>query len=173
MYDSYRDRLAPCFRESFPLPWIVGENLLYLLTWGTAGWILWPIGWSGWPVATIAWAALVVVVQVLLKKHNCSGCHYYGRSCHLGWGRLAARMFPQDSGNPRAGKLLGLVFYAFSPPVVLLAGILAGLGLEPGISHWVAVGVYVALNAASFPVRKKGCAVCAMREVCPGSAARG
>ncbi len=83
MYAAYRDGIEPKCRESFSLPRILVENLLYLTTWSVAGALVWPVRVAGWPVLTLAWALVVVVVQVLLKKHNCSGCYYYGKACHL------------------------------------------------------------------------------------------
>ena len=171
MYESYRDGIAKDCRESFSIFWIVAENALHLSTWVAGGWLLSPIRLTGWPIATILWFILVVVVQTLLKKHNCSGCYYYGKSCHLGWGKLSALMFAQDSGDVKTGMRLSL-FYVLSPPTILVASIVAGLYWGVGITHWLVLGLYVALNAVSFPVRKKGCRVCAMRNVCPGSAAK-
>lgn len=171
MYESYREGIAEERRESFPPSWIVAENLLHLSTWVAAGWLLLPIQLSGWPIATMLWAVLVVAVQLLLKKHNCSGCYYYGKSCHLGWGRLSAWMCAQDSGNLKTGMKLSL-FYVLSPPLILITSIVAGLVWTVEITHWLILGAYVALNAVSFPVRKRGCRECAMRKVCPGSAAK-
>ena len=108
MYTAYRDGIEPKCRESFSLPRILAENLLYLTTWSVAGALVWPVRVAGWPVLTLAWALVVVVVQVLLKKHNCSGCYYYGKACHLGWGKLSAWMFRQDSGDMRTGKVAAL-----------------------------------------------------------------
>jgi len=131
MYQCYRDGIAEDRRETFPLHWIVGENLLHLITWVAAGWLLWPVRWAGWPVLTIAWAAIVLVIQILLKKHNCSGCYYYGKACHLGWGKLSAALFPQDSGDPKTGMRLSL-FYVLPPPLVLAGGVLIGVLKEVG-----------------------------------------
>ena len=152
MYPCYRNKIAPERRETFPASWIVLENLLHLSTWVVAGMLLWPVRWLGWPVATIAWAALVVAVQVLLKKHNCSGCYYYAKRCHLGWGVLAARLFPEDSGNPEAGMRLSL-FYVVGPPLILVASVLIGVLQPVATAHWPLLGAYVALNAVFFPVR--------------------
>lgn len=171
MYECYRDGIVDERRGSFPVSWIIAENLLHLSTWVVAGWLLWPVQWLTWPVATVAWTALVVVVQILLKKHNCSGCFYYGKRCHLGWGKISAWMFEQDTGNPKTGMRLSL-FYVLSPPVILVAGVLVGIFLEESTSHWILLGVYVALTALAFPVRMKGCRVCAMRQVCPGRACK-
>jgi hypothetical protein len=171
MYPCYRDRIEAERQEEFPLPWIVAENLLHLSTWLVAGSLLWPIRVLGWPLAAIAWAALVVFVQILLKKHNCSGCYYYGKSCHLGWGRLSAWLFKQDSGDEKTGERLSL-FYVLSPPIILVAAILVGIFIGGGAPHWALLGAYVALNAVTFPVRSSGCARCAMRSACAGSAAK-
>ena len=172
MYPEYQDRLAPDRCESFPIAWIAAENLLYLSIWIVAGRLLWPLQVHGWPVATLLWAALVVVIQALLKKHVCSGCYYYNRRCHLGWGKLSALLCAPDSGDIETGMRLAL-FYVLSPPLILAAAVLAGIFLDGSARHWILVSVFVALNAGAFVVRIRGCRVCAMREVCPGSAVRG
>lgn len=159
-------------RESFPPSWVVGENLLYLAMWTLTGYLLWPI-WMpfGLPLFTIIWAILVVIIQILLKKHNCSGCHYYGKSCHLGWGKISAAMFKQDGGNPKTGMKLSF-FYILPPPLTVLTALVFAISRRPAWIYWFLLVLFVILNAASFPVRKKGCGLCAMREACPGSAAK-
>ena len=171
MFDCYKDGLVHG-REEFPLPWILAENALYLATWGLGAALLWP-AWTpaGLPVLGIAWILVVLTIQLLLKKHNCSGCHYYDKACHLGWGKLAAAMFPRDSGDPRLGLKLSM-FYILSPPLVLLAGVLTRVFHSPGWHYWLLLGLFVLLNVLTFPLRKHGCAQCRMRKVCPGSAAK-
>jgi hypothetical protein len=171
VYQCHREGIAPVRRETFPVSWIVLENLLHVSTWVVAGTLLWSPRWLGWPLATVAWAILVVVVQVLLKKHNCSGCYYYGKRCHLGWGLLSARMFREDSGSPGAGTRLSL-FYVVGPPVILVASILIGTLQRVRTGHWFLLGAFVALNAVVLAVRPRGCRLCAMRRTCPGSAAK-
>jgi len=172
MYKCYREGIADERREVFGLPWIVGENALHLCTWVVAGWLLWPVQWAGWPALTIGWAGIVGLIQLLLKKHNCSGCYYYDKLCHLGWGKVSAALFPQDSGDPKTGMRLSL-FYVLSPPLILLGTILIGYTLPTGRGHWILLGVYVTLNVALFALRTKTCRVCAQRKVCPGSAVKG
>ena len=171
MYKCYQDKMAPG-NESFPLAHIIGENLLYLTTWVLAGALLWPV-WlvQNIPVLTLLWALLVVVVQVALKKHNCSGCYYYDKRCHLGWGKLSSALFKPDSGNPETGKKLTL-FYIVPPPVIVLTSLAFAVTQKPEGHYWIILFAYLVLNAASFPVRKKGCGLCAMRKVCPGSAVK-
>jgi hypothetical protein len=171
MYKCYPNNVV-AGKESFSLPWIIGENLLYLAMWVLAGCLLWPI-WTpfGLPILVMIWAALVVVVQVLLKKHNCSGCHYYDKSCHLGWGKISSAMFKKDSGDPNAGMKLAL-FYIISPPLIFLTSLVFAIIKGTAWFYWLVLALFVVLNVASFPVRKKGCRLCAMREACPGSAAK-
>lgn len=172
MYREYRDGIVPDAQESFPIPWIVGENLLHLSTWALAGALVWPLKLGGWPVATLTWAVVVLLIQTLLKKHVCSGCYYYGKRCHLGWGKLAACMVPVDSGSYQLSTRLTL-FYILTPPTFLVAGLAVGFLLHPGVVHWVLLGAFVVCNGLAFGLRKPGCSRCAMRKVCPGSAAKG
>ena len=172
MYPCYQRGIVKG-RESFPPASILGENALYVTMWGLAGVLLWPI-WkpAGLPVLTLVWAAVVVVVQILLKKHNCSGCYYYDKWCHLAWGKLAAAMFERDVGNPETGKKLAL-FYIIPPPLFVIVALASALTQQASMLYWGILSLYVALNVVSFPIRIKGCRQCAMRNVCPGSAARG
>jgi len=140
--------------------------------WVLAGYLLWPIWTSlGLPLLTIIWAVLVVAVQILLKKHNCSGCYYYDKLCHLGWGKISSAMFKQDSGDPNTGMKLSL-FYIVPPPVIFLTSLIFAIIKSPTFVYWFILALFVILNAAAFPLRKKDCSLCAMREACPGSAAK-
>ncbi len=110
-------------------------------------------------------------MQVLLKKHNCSGCFYYGKLCHLGWGKISSALFKQDSGNLKVGSKLSL-FYIVPPPVILVASIIFAAVGEVAWIYWAALALYLVLNVATFPLRKKSCGLCVMRQVCFGSAAK-
>lgn len=112
-----------------------------------------------------------MVVQILLKKHNCSGCYYYDKLCHLGWGKISSAMFKQDSGDPNIGMKLAL-FYILPPPVIFVAALIFAIIKSPVWIYWFVLVLFIILNVASFPVRKKGCSLCAMKEACPGSAAK-
>ena len=171
MYPCYQQGVVSG-KEAFSLAWIFGENALYLAMWALAGYLLWPI-WTlvGLPVLTIAWAVIVLAVQVLLKKHNCSGCYYYDKRCHLGWGKLSSAMFEKDSGNPETGKNLTF-FYIIPPPLFVIVSLVFALTQQAPMLYWGILTLYIILNAVSFPIRIKGCRQCAMREVCPGSAAK-
>jgi len=171
MYKCYQDNIV-AGNESFPLSWIIGENLLYLAMWVLAGYLLWPI-WIpfGLPILTIIWVVLVVVIQILLKKHNCSGCYYYDKLCHLGWGKISSAMFEQNSGDPKTGIKLSF-FYIIPPLLIFLTSLIFAIIRRPIWAYWVILVLFTVLNVVSFPVRKKGCSLCAVREVCLGSAVK-
>ena len=171
MYKCYQNKIVTG-TESFPVLWIISENLLHLSMWVLGGYLIWPVWISfGLPLLTIIWAVVVVVIQVLLKKHNCSGCYYYNKLCHLGWGKISAVMFKQDSGNIKTGMKLSL-FYIISPPVIFLTSLIFVIIKNPARVYWFVLVLFVVLNATSFLVRKKGCGLCVIRESCPGSAAK-
>ena len=123
------------------------------------------------PILTIIWAILVLVIQILLKKHNCSGCYYYGKLCHLGWGKISSAIFAQDSGDPNIGLKLSF-FYVIPPPLIFISTLVFAIIERPAVFYWLGLVLFVVLNALAFPIRKKGCGVCAMREACPGSAVK-
>ncbi|MBU0765304.1 MAG: hypothetical protein KJ607_10770 [Bacteroidetes bacterium] len=172
MYKCYHNKIVQG-TDSFHVSQIIGENLLFLSTWILAGYLLWPV-WSpsGIPALTIFWILLVVIVQVLLKKHNCSGCYYYDKRCHLGWGKISSALFKQDSGNLKAGLRFSL-FYIVTPPAVLVTSVIFGITQHPSWIYWLMLVIFVFLNVISFPVRKSGCSACTMRETCSGSAVKG
>lgn len=172
MYKCYQNNIISG-AESFSLSWIIGENLLYLVIWLLAGYLLWPV-WIlfSLPLLTIIWAALVVVAQFLLKRHNCSGCYYYDKLCHLGWGKVSSAMFKQDSGNPKTGIKLSL-FYIAPPPLIFLTSLTFAIIKNPIWIYWFILALFIILNVVAFPIRKKGCSLCVMRKACSGSTAKG
>jgi hypothetical protein len=69
------------------------------------------------------------------------------------------------------GKMLSL-FYIIPPPLILLIAVTVVFLKDVNMYYWSALSAYFLLNVISFPVRKAGCGLCAMREICPGSAAK-
>ena len=171
MYKCYQEGIVEG-TESFSLSRIIGENLIYLAMWVLAGYLLWPV-WkvTGLPLLTIIWALLVILIQILLKKHNCSGCYYYDKLCHLGWGKISSAVFEQDSGDYNTGIRLSL-FYIVTPPLIFLTSLIFAIIKSPAVTYSIFLALYVILNITALLIRKIGCSVCAMRKVCPGSASK-
>ncbi|MBN2010643.1 hypothetical protein JW960_14955 [candidate division KSB1 bacterium] len=168
MYPCHTNKILPG-RNSFSILWIISENTLYISIWILAGFLLVPVWqFAGISILTIVWAAIVISIQLALKKHNCSGCYYYDKRCHLGWGKISSALFEQDSGSPELAQKLSL-FYIVSPPLIAIVSISYALVEKASIGFLGMIVLYIVLNAITFPVRRKGCAVCAMRATCPGS----
>ncbi|PKO23500.1 MAG: hypothetical protein CVU38_03700 [Chloroflexi bacterium HGW-Chloroflexi-1] len=158
--------------ERFPWWWILLENLLYLVIWAIGFAVMWPLQVAGAPLASLGYALFILItVGWLLKVHNCSTCYYYGKWCHLGWGKYTAIFCRRDAGNPETGMKLAVV-YMILPLIPIVGGI--AVILLGGFS-WALLsrmGVFVVLNGVQLAVRPKGCAHCKKRYICPGSAAK-
>jgi hypothetical protein len=64
------------------------------------------------------------------------------------------------------------LFYIVSPPLILIISLVVGITQEVSPIYWTVFALYIVLNGAALPLRKKGCSLCAMREICPGSAVK-
>ncbi|MFC2062210.1 hypothetical protein ACFLUV_06835, partial [Elusimicrobiota bacterium] len=133
--------------------------------------LLQPYKYNGISIVSWIYLAILVIVQILLKKHNCSTCYYYDKWCHLGWGKLTSILFKQDSGNSEIGMKLSMS-YILQMPVILIATLIAGFIYGFNLNSMVLLIVFIVLNILQGVVlRKKGCEVCKARFVCKGSAA--
>jgi len=171
MKEELKTKLFHEGKESFPAWWIILENIGFILNWGIGFVLLWPFKYHNISVVSWLYLIIIVIVQILLKKHNCSGCYYYGKWCHLGWGKLAGLLFKQDSGNPKIGTRLSLS-YILQLPIILIAALIAGFLYGFNLLNVILLIIFVILNVLQGAVlRKKCCAVCKARFICKGSAA--
>jgi len=171
MKEELKAKLFPEGKESFPIWWIVLENIGFILNWGIGFILLWPFKYHNISIVSWFYLIIIIIVQILLKKHNCSGCYYYGKWCHLGWGKLASLLFKQDSGNLKIGTRLSLS-YILQLPVILIAALMASFVYGFNLLNIILLIIFVILNVLQGAVlRKKCCAVCKARFICKGSAA--
>ena len=171
MKEELKAKLFQEGKESFPAWWIVLENIGFILNWGIGFVLLLPFKYNS--VSIVSWCYLVIlaIVQISLKKYNCSNCYYYGKWCHLGWGKLTCLLFKEDSGNPEIGMKLA-ISYILQLPVILIAALVAGFLYGFNLISVLLLIVFVVLNLLQGTIlRKKGCAVCKARFICKGSAA--
>lgn len=160
--------------EEYPKSSVIVGNLA-MAAWialGTIGcWFLTPLG------AWIFLAFALIMVGVVLRKLVCTDCYYYGKWCGIGWGKLSALMFPKGN-EERFGTSLGLklapITYKLLTAVPLVFLITSMFDTSRLLVPKIIV--LVLLLAVSFYSgtigRKKGCAACKMRLVCPGSAVK-
>ena len=159
-------------KECFSVGWILFENALLFLNWGLGFYLLLPFKAFGISILSWLYLCVIIVVQILLKKHYCSLCYYYGKRCHLGWGKLSCALFKRDSGNRKIGTKLTLS-YILQLPVITVLALIAGFvyGFTGAYIFWLGVFIFVNVFQGVF-LRKKTCALCKMRFCCPGSAAK-
>ena len=155
-------------------PWtgvILGNLAMALwIALGTAAcWFLYPIA------AWLYLAAAVAMVFVVLRKLVCTNCYYYGKRCHIGWGKLSAMLFRQGSiekFSTSVGVKLAPVTYGLMT-LIPLALIIVALVQEVTAPKVVILVLVLLISAYSGAFsRKKSCATCKMRLICPGSAAK-
>ena len=157
--------------EEFPKSRVFLGNFMMLL-WFAAGaaacWLFHPLA------AWIYIGIVVIQVYILLRKLVCTNCWYYDRWCSLGWGKLSALLFKKGSiekfrtcvGIRLAPPTYGLL--ALVPMVLIVISLIRDYTIEKAL----VLALLVALTLfTAFLSRKRTCALCRMRLICPGSAA--
>ena len=158
--------------EEYPKTSAVIGNL-FMILWIALGavacWLIYPL------IAWIYLAFAVIIVFVVLRKLVCTNCYYYNKWCNIGWGKLCALFFKKGdiekfSISPSI-KIAPLVYGSFT----LIPLILLGISMFKGFSLFklsilillILIGYYSGTIS-----RKKTCAKCKMRLICPGSAVK-
>ncbi|PKP60332.1 MAG: hypothetical protein CVT88_03375 [Candidatus Altiarchaeales archaeon HGW-Altiarchaeales-1] len=160
--------------EKYPLPIVVFTNLLLSVWFGSAAYGMSALSAVGIPIVSVAYLLFAAaMLGFVLRKHLCTNCYYYGKTCGTGWGKWSACLFKKDSSNSELGqKLAGATWGMLT--VIPLVGIPAAIYLNPEfqINGVIAFVVFLLTFVISMLGRKKGCAQCKMRYICGGSAAK-
>jgi hypothetical protein len=156
--------------EEYPKAGIILSNLvmIFWIALGTiACWFLYPL------VAWIYLAFAMIMVFVILRKLVCTNCYYYGKWCCIGWGKLSTLFFKTgniEKFNTSVGLKLAPLTYGLLtiiPLILIVISFFRGFSISKVI-------VLILLLLISFYSgtlsRKKACANCKMRLICPGSA---
>jgi len=158
--------------EEYPMSSIILGNVLMLL-WIALGtvacWFLSPL------VAWLYLAFAIIMVFVILRRLVCTNCYYYDKWCCMGWGKLSALFFKkgriENFPNSLGLKLAPLTYGLLS----LIPLILIIISLVQKFTPFK-IAILLLLFLISFYIgaigRKKSCAKCKMRSICPGSAAK-
>jgi len=159
--------------EEYPKATIILGNLIMIL-WIALGtiacWFLHPL--AAWIYLTAA----IIMVGVVLRKLVCTNCYYYDKWCGMGWGKLSAALCFKKGSIEQFGtgigiKLAPLTYGLLSliPLICLVISIVQGFTVPKIIvlPLLLLVSLY-----SGFISRKKGCADCRMKLICPGSAAK-
>ncbi|TES92873.1 MAG: hypothetical protein E3J87_03730 [Candidatus Cloacimonadota bacterium] len=158
--------------EEFPKAGIILGNFMMFL-WIALGiiacWFLYPL------VAWIYLSLAIVMVYIVLRKLVCTNCYYYDKWCAMGWGKLSARFFKK--GNiERFNTNIGIKLAPFTYGLLsLIPLILIIISLIQKFSIYKIIVMFLLLLVSFYSGaigRKKNCANCRMRLICPGSAVR-
>ena len=156
--------------EQHPKTSIILGNLMMIL-WIALGtiacWFLYP------PAAWIYLAFAAIMVFVVLRKLICVDCYYYNKWCPIGWGKLSALFFKK--GNIKNfGKGTGLKLAPFTYGIlsaIPIIFVIISIFQEFAVSKLVVLILLLLVAFYSGSIgRKKSCAKCKMRLICPGCA---
>ncbi len=159
--------------ETYPLPWVIGQNLFFLIYFGIgfAGMI--PLRIRGIPAVSLLYAIFLLVMLVfVLRKHLCTNCYYYGKMCSTGWGKLSALLFDKNSGNYTLGLKLATITWGLATLLPIL-GISAALLINFSVTNLILLFLFLILTPLNFLIHRQSCRKCKMRLICPGSLAKG
>ena len=158
--------------EEYPKAVIIFGNLMMIL-WIALGtiacWFLHPV------VAWIYLVVAIVMVFVILRKLVCTNCYYYDKWCSIGWGKLSALFFKKgdiEDFSSSTGLKIAPITYGL---LTLIPLILIIISFFKGflISKLIVLILLLVISFWSGTVsRKKTCALCKMRIICPGSAVK-
>jgi len=158
--------------EEYPKTSAVTGNffmILWIALGAVACWFLYPL------VAWIYLAFAIIMVFVVLRKMVCTNCYYYDKWCCIGWGKLSALFFkkgeienfPKSIGIKIAPLTYGLL--TLIPLVLIIISIIK----EFTVLKLVVLFLLLIISFYSGAInRKKTCAVCKMRLICPGGAVK-
>ncbi|MFW6113479.1 MAG: hypothetical protein ACOC78_00985 [Actinomycetota bacterium] len=120
------------------------------------------------------WFSLILTLYVafmhlfLLRRVLCRNCHYYGRCCCTGWGKLAPLWGEKGDEAAFATGLTLPVFFWATYPVMGAGGILAAFRRDRDASRLKYLGLFI-LFFVTFNAwhMRRACIYCFHREECP------
>lgn len=128
---------------------------------------------QGIPIIAIIYTVFaVVMLGIVLRKHVCTSCWYYGKKCHCGWGRLAAKLFPQNDKPHKMGAIEAGVTWATIMILPLIVFISYALKQTVQTFQWISFAVFLFFLVVNNVIHKKSCTNCKMRFMCPASASK-
>jgi len=158
--------------EEYPWSVVLIENLV-LAIWILLGTIL--IAQFSLLIGLIYMVSALVMILVVMRKLICTCCYYYGKNCHVGWGKISSLLFKQgkiEEFGTCTGQKVAPILFGLLALIPMIFGFISLLK-DFGIDKLVLVILLVAsILYSSVISRKKSCQKCKMKLVCPGSAAK-
>ncbi len=158
--------------EKYSKACIFFGNFIMLL-WIAAGtiscWFLSPI--AAWIYLVFA----IIMIGIVLRKIVCKNCYYYDKLCCYGWGKLSALLFKKgkiEDFSKSLGIKVAPITYGLLTLIPLVL-IIISLFQEFTVLKIVVLIFLLLVSFYSGAInRKKTCALCKMRFICPGCAVK-
>jgi len=160
--------------ENYPKPTVALTNVLLSLWFGFAVYGMSALKLGGLSVVSIVYLLFaIIMLGLVLRKHLCTHCYYYGKLCGTGWGKLSSCLFKEKSGNYELGmKLAGLTWGLLTIVPIIAIPVAMFLHREFLVPGGISLTGFLAIMVINQLGRKKGCARCKMRYICKASAAK-
>ncbi len=127
------------------------------------------------PIIAIIYALFAVIMIVfVLRKLLCTNCYYYGKWCHIGWGKLATLFFKkgdQSKFKTSIGQKVAPVTYGILTLLPLLILIFSMFQQFSFLKLGIFIGILIVGGYSGGIARKKACNECKMKLNCPNCAA--
>lgn len=168
------DQLYEKGLENYPNSTVILTNTLLLLWFGFAAYGMSALRFAGLPIISILYLLFaLVMLGVVLRKHLCTHCYYYGKLCGSGWSKLSSCQFKQKSGNYELGmKLAGITWGLLTIIPIVTIPLTMFLHREFLVAGGISLACFLIIMAISQFGRKKGCSQCKMRYICKASASK-
>ncbi|MCK4520764.1 hypothetical protein KAT95_02750 [Candidatus Parcubacteria bacterium] len=160
--------------ENYPKSSVILTNTLLLLWFGLAAYGMSAFKFAGFPIISILYLSFaLVMLGIVLRKHLCTHCYYYGKLCGSGWSKLSSCQFKQKSGDYKLGmKLAGMTWGLLTLIPIIVIPIAIFLNREFLISGGISLLGFIVIMIINQFGRKKGCSQCKMRSLCKASASK-
>ena len=149
-----------CKKETYGPGQIIIENVLIVAHIALGAWAMLSI-----PYLSIIYVLfLLFMLLILLRKHLCTHCCYYGKLCHSGWGKLA-KIFKQHSGNMKLAKPAAGMTWG----VLMGLPILVSIGLclfDFNILRIIQLALLIVFATIQAIIHKKDCKTCKQKDNC-------
>jgi hypothetical protein len=150
--------------EHYPLSSVLFRNAFEILLYAFGAVIL--AGFGTW--VAIAYLAYCALMAVWTMRFRCKYCYYYGKTCPMGVGRIASRLFkPGDNEDfRRYAKFIAPVFLVWLLPI--LGGVVL-LFIRFSVMRIVILALFVIARFAlsGKVVVQLGCVRCKQQDDCP------
>ncbi|MCP4181494.1 MAG: hypothetical protein GY756_27335 [bacterium] len=163
-------KIYECGIEKANPIYILFENVLIIgnLLAGFIG--MYSVKTFGFPVLSVFYLIFVLTMLIfVLRKHLCTQCYSYGKSCHCGWGKLAEKLYKKGAGNQKLGGILAGVTWAILMGTPIIA-ITILIFVNFTYTALICLIICVIITAINNILHVKDCKECKMRDICPGSA---